>query len=273
MLTVDQVAKFLDSFAPIGLAEGWDNVGLLVGDAANPARRIMTCLTITGASAAEAVAQQVDLIVTHHPLPFAALKKLTTESHDGRLLWTLAGAQISVYSPHTAFDSAADGINQRLAVGVGLTKIEPLVAPTIARDESTGKAEAGATLGAGRCGILERPGSLAAFAERVKQFLQIERVQLVESGNREVQKVAVACGSAGELLEDARRQGCDCFLTGESRFHTALAAEAAGVSLILAGHYATERFGVEHLAEVLASKFPAARVWASEAERDPLIWA
>jgi dinuclear metal center YbgI/SA1388 family protein len=264
MQTVDQIATFLEAFAPLRLAESWDNVGLLVGDRAAKAERIMTCLTITDASAAEAVAEKADLIVAHHPLPFTALKKLTTDSQDGRLLWKLAGAQISVYSPHTAFDSAASGVNQRLAAGIGLTDILPLVAQNDSPEN--------ALLGTGRFGRLEKPEPLAAVAERVKRFLKIDRAQIVDASSSLVSKVAVACGSAGELLADAVRQGCDCFLTGEARFHAALAAEAAGVSMILAGHYATERFAVEHLAEILAREFPTSRVWPSQQERDPLGW-
>jgi len=264
MITIDQVASFLDKFAPSRLAESWDNVGLLLGDRQNRAGRIMTCLTITDSSADEAIAEKADLIVAHHPLPFAALKKLTTDSQDGRLLWNLAGARISIYSPHTAFDSAADGINQRLATGLGLVDIAPL----IPQPESSETLQ----FGTGRSGRFEKPEPLAAVADRVKRFLQLERVQLVGDPATRVNKVAIACGSGAELMADAIRQGCDCFLTGEARFHAALAAEAAGVSMILAGHYATERFGVEHLAEILAGEFPAAHVWASQNERDPLGW-
>jgi putative NIF3 family GTP cyclohydrolase 1 type 2 len=87
-----------------------------------------------------------------------------------------------------------------------------------------------------------------------------------------VRAVAVACGSGGDLLEAAQRAGCDCFVTGEARFHTCLAAEALGLGLILAGHFASERFAVERLAELLAAQFPAATVWACRVERDPVQW-
>src|SRR5689334_23056183 len=110
--TVQEVCDFLETFAPARLAEEWDNVGLLVGDRKRPVRKVMTCLTITPASAAEAVAEGVDLIVTHHPLPFKPLKRLTADSLPGRLLLQLIGANIAVHSPHTAFDSAAAGINE-----------------------------------------------------------------------------------------------------------------------------------------------------------------
>ena len=87
----------------------------------------MTCLTITPASAQEAIQAEAELIVAHHPLPFHPLKRLTVESTAGRLLWELAAAQIAVYSPHTAWDSAPRGINQRLAEALGLEQIEPLL--------------------------------------------------------------------------------------------------------------------------------------------------
>jgi dinuclear metal center YbgI/SA1388 family protein len=265
MVTVDDVARFLDAFAPLRLAESWDNVGLLVGDRRLAASRIMTCLTITGTTAEEAVAQQADLIVVHHPLPFTALKRLTTDSPDGRSLWTLARAGVSIYSPHTAFDSAPEGINQRLAVGIGLEQIEPLI--TRMEDPD------GRRLGAGRCGRPLKPIPLVELVERVKRFLSIDAVQVVGDLQTHVTKIAVGCGSAGELLADARRAECDCFVTGETRFHTALEAEATGMALVLTGHYASERFAVDWLAELLARQFPAAKVWASSQERDPLRWA
>jgi dinuclear metal center YbgI/SA1388 family protein len=264
MPTVGEVAAFLEVFAPSALAEEWDNVGLLLGDRAAPAARIMTCLTITPESAAEAVDEQVELIVTHHPLPFRALKRITTDSHEGRLLWKLIGAATSVYSPHTSFDSAPEGINQRLAEGLELVDIEVLL-------QKPGPV-AGPVLGAGRRGRLSRPISLAEFAQRVKSFLKIDQVQAVGDAQRRVERVAIGCGSAGEFLEPAQAAGSDLLLTGETRFHTSLEAESRGMGLILAGHYATERFAVERLAEVLSREFPDAHIWASRRERDPLQW-
>ncbi len=158
MPTVGEVAAFLEVFAPSALAEEWDNVGLLLGDRAATARRIMTCLTITPESAAEAIDEQVELIVTHHPLPFRALKRITTDAHEGRLLWKLIGAATSVYSPHTSFDSAPEGINQRLAEGLGLVDIEVLLPKAGPGSEPV--------IGAGRRGRLANPLSLADFALR-----------------------------------------------------------------------------------------------------------
>ena len=76
MIELQAVCDFLQEFAPVHLAEDWDNVGLLVGDPGQEVKRIMTCLTVTPASAGEAVRERADLIVTHHPLPFRPLKRL-----------------------------------------------------------------------------------------------------------------------------------------------------------------------------------------------------
>ena len=85
----------------------------------------MTCLTVTPAAVDEAISGRAELIVTHHPLPFAAVKRLTSDTVVGRMLLKLIAAGVAVYSPHTAFDSAAAGINQRLAEGLGSTDIRP----------------------------------------------------------------------------------------------------------------------------------------------------
>lgn len=257
MLTVNEIAGFLGSFAPAELAQEWDNVGLLVGDGRGEVSRVMTCLTITPDSVAEAVDRKAHLIVAHHPLPFHALKRLTTETTSGRMLLELIGAGIAVYSPHTAFDSAKEGINQRLAEGMGLREIAPLVP-----DEDG--------LGNGRFGRLDEPLSLDELAARAKQFLAIDRMQVVGEAQRSIRTLAVACGAAGELLEAARSQHCDCMLIGETRFHTCLQAQAEGIALLLPGHYASERFAVERLAEELADQFPKLEVWASRQEADPL---
>jgi dinuclear metal center YbgI/SA1388 family protein len=262
MIRISDVCDFLQQFAPLELAEEWDNVGLLVGGREAAVRRVMTCLTVTPDSADESIAEKADLIVAHHPLPFRPLARLTRDTTPGRLLLDLIGAGVAVYSPHTAFDSAAAGINQRLAEGLCLTNVVPL--------SPLSEAQPGA--GTGRCGTLDPAGTVGDVAKRLKLFLNVEGLQLTGDVDRVVHKVAVACGSAGEFLEDARRLGCDLLVTGETSFHTCLEAEATDVAVLLTGHFASERFAVERLAEVLAERFPEVTVWPSRREKNPLQW-
>jgi dinuclear metal center YbgI/SA1388 family protein len=260
MTELSEICTYLDQLAPPQLAEEWDNVGLLAGDPRLPVERVMTCLTVTPASAAEAVQRRADLVIAHHPLPFRPLKRLVTTCTTGKLLWELLTHRVAIYSPHTAFDSTLAGINQRLADGLRLQQTTPLVAIE----------GAPAGTGAGRMGQLAGTNTLQQVADRLIAFLEISQLQYVGQLDTPVQRVAVACGAAGEFLAAAREAECDLLVLGETNLHTCLEAEATGVALLLPGHYASERFAVEELAELLGREFRDVEVWASTAERDPL---
>jgi dinuclear metal center YbgI/SA1388 family protein len=126
MLTVADVVGFMEQFAPTSLAADWDNVGLLLGDQAREVARVMTCLTVTPESADEAVASQAQLIVTHHPIFFHPVKRLTTGTPEGRMLLALVQAGVAVYCPHTAFDNTVGGINELLAGCLDLRDVRSL---------------------------------------------------------------------------------------------------------------------------------------------------
>src|SRR5262249_61051033 len=99
-----EVVRYLDEFAPPTLAPEWDNVGLLLGDRSAEVRNLMTCLTVTPESATEAIAAEVQLIVSHHPILFRPLKRLTTGTAEGRMLLSLARPGGGVCRPPSALD-------------------------------------------------------------------------------------------------------------------------------------------------------------------------
>ncbi len=366
MPTIAAVVGSLERIAPPALAAAWDNVGLLLGESTAQVRRIMTCLTVTPESADEAAAEDVQLIVTHHPILFRSVKRLTGATVEGRMVLALARANVAVYSPHTAFDDADGGINDLLARRLGLTSVEPLrrreagrsckvvvftpeqdlervseamftagaghighysdcsyrlmgtgtffgsdaANPTVGqkgRHEQVAEwrletvcpeSEVNAVVaavrrthsyeepaldvyplqtsasrqGMGRIGLLPEALSLCSFAAMVKKSVRVGLVQTVGEAEREVRRVAIACGAGGEMMSDAVRACADVLLTGEARFHDYLAAQAQGLALVLPGHYATERCGVEDLADRLKAEWPEISVWASIRERDPSAW-
>ena len=253
------ICEVLESLAPSRLSADWDNVGLLAGDCEAEVQRIMTCLTITADTVAEAIERQADLVVVHHPLPFKPLKRLTADTPEGRYLLDLLGSRIHLFSPHTAWDSAAGGVNQKLAEGIGLTKIEPLL-----EDETD------SSVGEGRCGDVPEQSNVADLAHRVKHFLNISQIRLVGNQDRKIERVAVGCGSAATFLTAAKERDCQVLLTGEASFHHCLAAEAAGIVLLLAGHFSSERFAMHLLADAIKEQLNELDVWCSETERDPI---
>lgn len=259
MLSVSEVCEYLEQLAPVELAEEWDNVGLLVGRPSAAVRRILTCLTLTPDVAAEAIAEGAQLIVSHHPVLFRGAKSISGQTVEGRMLLDLIEAGVAVYSAHTRFDSAQQGVNQRLAEGFGLKEISS-IRPSTELPE----------LGSGRVGRLASSCSLQEFLGTVRRVCAAEYLEFCGDPESPVERVGVACGAAAEFLDDAVAAGCDTFVTGEARFHTALEARGRGVNLILTGHYSSERPAMEWLAQELQRRFSDATVEASQTETDPL---
>jgi dinuclear metal center YbgI/SA1388 family protein len=247
MTHTSDIIKFFETHTPLDLACSWDNVGLLVGRRDRPVSSLLTCLTVTEETVAEAVAQGTDMIVTHHPLPFNPQKRITTETRDGRLLLALIENKIAVFSPHTAYDSSLAGINQQLGKRLGLADLKPLAC------------EDGIEIG--RYGLLDPPLTLPAF---------VKLVPTVQAVGAKLRKVAVACGAASRYYKDAKSLGCDGFVTGEASFHTCIDAKSIGISLVIPGHYSTEHFAVETLATELSRAFPKLSVGPSVAETNPV---
>jgi dinuclear metal center YbgI/SA1388 family protein len=128
-------------------------------------------------------------------------------------------------------------------------------------------------MGEGRLGRLPQPLPLGRLGQLLKEQLGARAVGMVGELQRCVQRVAVACGAGGEFLHDARNAQAEVFVTGEVRFHEQLQARAEGLALLLPGHYATERCGIEELARRLQAEWPDLEVWASQRESDPATWA
>ena len=270
MTTVDVVCQSLASIAPLRLAESWDNVGLLIGDRAAQVDRVMTCLTITPDVIDEAIDEAVGMIVAHHPLPFKPISKITSDTISGSMMVRLVAAGIAVYSAHTAFDSAKNGINAMWAESLALSKVRPLQPIDGEPDVLLGQ---NASLGRGRYGYLAEKQSVKTFARIAVGVCGAPHGRIVTPDGTmtsSVHKVGIACGSGGSMIAAAARQGCDTFVTGEATFHGCLEARSLGVNLILVGHYHSERFAMERLASTLAVDLTDVTVFASRRESDPL---
>ena len=274
LMKTGQIIAFLREFAPPVLAEDWDNTGLLIGRESSDISRILTCLTLTPDVATEAIESRVQLIVTHHPVLFRAVRQIVDSDSEGRMLLDLIESGIGVYSPHTSYDSARSGINQQLAAALGLQSIQPLRIPAEPVADATSDTEhaAIAGLGSGRFGDLAEDTSVADLLELTKAALQISNTQFVGDLTQRVNRVGIACGAAADFLRDAAEAGCQVLLTGEARFHACLEARTRDIALILPGHYATERPAIEQLAKILGERFPELQVFASQAETDPVRW-
>jgi dinuclear metal center YbgI/SA1388 family protein len=127
--TVAQFIRILDRMAPLRLAESWDNVGLQVGNRKWPVKKVWTALDPLPEVVAMACKNNVDLLVTHHPLFFKPVKNLDCDSPLGGIAEMALSRQLAIFSAHTNLDSAAGGVNDVLAGRVGLNQVRVLAGP------------------------------------------------------------------------------------------------------------------------------------------------
>lgn len=249
MTTVNDILRFLEKLAPPELKMEWDNVGLLCGDRAAEVTRVLVALDPFEHVCREAVQRGAQLLVTHHPLIFRPLKSVTQDNAVGRSILLLSRNGISAVNAHTNLDIACGGVNDVLARTIGLRDIRPIGAENLLR--------------AGVCA----PQELPAFLAQVKTALGCAGLRYVDAG-KPVRHVAVGGGSCADEMDEALRAGCDTFVTADVKYNQFWDAQALGLNLIDAGHFATENPVVAALAEQLAAQFPEITVMQSENHRD-----
>lgn len=120
MTQVIDIVKFIEGFAPQTLAEEWDQVGLMVGSFNQEVKKVLVCLDVTNDVVKKSIAEKFDLIVSHHPLFFKPLKRLTENTDREKMLMELVRNKIAVYSAHTNLDISEEGTNSHLANVLGL---------------------------------------------------------------------------------------------------------------------------------------------------------
>lgn len=229
MKTVDEILNVLDEMAPLSTAEEWDHAGFQVGDLEANVKKALVCLDVTEAALKKAQEIGAELIVSHHPLLFSPISELPAD----HLIYKLAVAGISNVAMHTNLDKAQGGVNDCLAAALGLTDLRE-------------------AYGLGRVGTLETALSPREFAVKVKTLLGT--AVRVKEGSRAVKTVGLLGGAGGDVLESDEVAAADAFVTGEIKHHQWLAAP--DVTVVDAGHYATENVVVEPLCAALSAKLP-----------------
>ena len=246
MITVRQVYEAMQAIAPLELAESWDNPGLLV-DCGGAVHRVLMALDITPEVVEEAAAKQCEMIVSHHPVIFDPLKRLSAGDVPALLLQN----GISAICMHTNLDAAEGGVNDILAKKLGLLDTEYLSEEKI-----------------GRVGTLKCELPLVEFTRFVVKSLACNGLRYTDCG-KPVHRVAVGGGACGDYIAQAVALGCDTFVTSDLRYHDFL--DTKELNLIDAGHFPTEQVIVPELCRRLQAAFPAASVSTSTSHRCEVI--
>ncbi len=246
MIRVADVYQAIDTIAPFGTQEKWDNSGLLVGNRNAECKGIVLTLDITKESIALAKARGCNVMVSHHPVIFSPLRAIDAKS----IVYALVRNDITAICTHTPLDMAQGGINDllvdRLAHTLGLCegidyKIHPIANEPI-----------------GRWVNFRNPISCQSLAMAAQTALSVPSVRYCE-GQNPIQDLAICSGAGASLLEAVSGQ-CHGLLTGDVKHDRWIKARELGIALLDCGHYYTEVICVEYLAKVLAMQFPEIRI-------------
>ena len=258
MTTVGDILKFVETLAPKAMKMDWDNVGLLCGSKGQAVTKCLIALDPFEGVCREAAEVGAEMILTHHPLIFSPLKSITDETSIGRSVQLLCRHGISAVNAHTNLDCAPGGVNDVLAAKLGLTDIR-VISPS-------GTDEAGREWGLLRCGYVQEQ-ALEGFLALVKERLGAKGLRYV-GGGKPVHKVAVGGGSCAGGMQEAIDAGCDTFVTADVKYNQFWDAQDLGLTLIDAGHFATENPVTEYLKEKLEAAFPEVEFLISGTHRD-----
>ncbi|MFI3176071.1 MAG: Nif3-like dinuclear metal center hexameric protein [Eubacteriales bacterium] len=244
MIASELIGK-LEELAPCNYAYSWDNVGLLVGREDKPVKRVLLALDATEEMVEQAIADEVDMIITHHPLVFSGMKQVTTSDYIQRRVYKLIQHDICCYAMHTNFDVM--GMADAMADELSLQERKVL---------DVTYEDAIATEGCGRYGTLERSYSLGEYAMEVKKRLQLEHILVYGPLDSLVESVAIMPGSGASMIHKALAASVDVMITGDMKHHEGMDAVAQGLGIIDAGHYGTEKIFVPYMKEYLRRNAP-----------------
>ena len=227
-MKLNEIIKIIEKEYPPELAYEWDNSGLFFGDLQKEISCVLVTLDVTPEIINEAIENKAELILSHHPVLMDGVKTLSDNSMQSEMLLSLVKNDIAVYSAHTNMDTAAFGINQKLAELFELCDIVVMENDKPYPD-----------CGLGRVGNLKTKMRLFDFCEVVKEKLNTPFVR-VSGEDREINRVAFASGSCGEYIPSAIKKGAKVIVTADIKYHHAIEYVHDGIAIIDAGHYPTE---------------------------------
>ena len=247
------IMKVIETTYPRHAALEWDNVGLLVGRTEKEVHTIYVALDATDEVIADAISQGVDMLITHHPLLFSPLKKITDEHFIGSRVVKLLQHDISYYAMHTNYDVL--GMAEKSGAILGLIDMEVLEMT----DENSQK-------GIGKVGYLPEEMTVAEISKLIKKKYSLDAVKVFGDLKKKARRIAISPGSGKHMSELALTKGAEVFVTGDIDHHEGIDAVAQGLVIIDAGHYGLEHVFIAEIAQFIHEKFPNVKVIETESK-------
>lgn len=242
-MVCEEVMEVLEEQSPLSLAYDWDNAGLLVGNPKKEVKKIFIAVDATDEVIDLAVASGADLLLTHHPMIFRGIKRVTESDFTGRRIIKLIQNDMAYYAMHTNFDIR--GMAELSAAMIGLKNDKVL--------QAAGEFQ-GEPVGLGRVGDLLKPMDLRQCARFVREAFSLKQVKVFGQESSPVARVAICPGSGKSVIPDAIGAGADVLITGDIDHHEGIDAVARGLCIIDGGHYGLEHIFVSYMKNYLTKR-------------------
>ncbi len=249
MYKVSEILSYITEIAPLHWQENYDNSGLLLGNADAMVDKALLTIDVTEDVVDEAIENSFHLIISHHPLIFKGLKNILEDNTLGRIIVKAIKNDISIAAMHTNLDNSFFGVNRILSEKIGLRELQIL--RTVDFDASN----QGCAIGSGMLGVLENEMSENDFLRLMKEKLNVGAIRHSEFLGKPIKKVALCGGSGAFLINDAKRCKADVYLTADVKYHEFFEADKE-LLIVDAGHFETEQFTKQLIADIILKKNP-----------------
>lgn len=231
-MKIKTITDAIEEFAPKTLAEPWDNPGFMMGSLSNECTGVVSALDLTFEVVDEALANGCNLIVTHHPFFFSAIKSIDTDESKGLLIKKVLENGLTVYSAHTNLDECDGGLCQNLAKKLGGENLCPNGVGVVCDIKAT---------------------TLGQFARHVASVLGDDSVKFAGDANKKIAKMLCICGGgAADSAYECAKQVADVFVTGDFKHHLYVASQNDNFPIVEFSHYHSEIAVEELFANIIA---------------------
>lgn len=241
-----EIFDIVESQFPLHLCLDFDNSGFLIGNNKIDVNKILVCITLNPKILKNAIEKKVDLIISHHPILFKEIKKITHDQVLEKMICDIIKNKICVYACHTNCDIALGGLNDAICnkLGIILNKNQPIIYENFI----------------GRIGTLEQEMTFSNFTKLVARELDSKIIRKVTSNKENSKNIAVCTGSGAYYINEVKKLGADTYVTSDIKYHDAILAKEIGLNLIDAGHFETEKIFNEIINKLLHDKIKNAKI-------------
>lgn len=236
-----EIAAVIEEFAPLRLQESWDNSGFCIGDADCQVHKALIGFDCTPELIEEALETGADMVITHHPLIFGGIRKISRATLTGRAVMDAIRGGVTVYACHTNMDKVLGGVSGHTASLLGLVDVKVL------DDDGEG-------CGLGIIGSLPEPVPAGTFLADMKSALGLKVVRHSRLLTGPVRRVALCGGSGRSLIAAACKAGADVYVTADVSYHEFYAPD--GMMIADIGHFESESKIVDVIYDTVREKIP-----------------